>query len=106
VRVVRGAAYDVVLDIRPQSASFGKWVAETLTADNRKQLWVPAGFAHGFLALEDGTEFLYKTTDFYDKASERAIRWDDPVLAIDWPLRDVLVSERDQAAPLLADAAL
>lgn len=106
VRVVHGATYDVALDIRRQSATFGKWVGETLTADNRKQLWIPAGFAHGFLALEDGTEFLYKTTDSYDKASERAIRWDDPALAIDWPLRDVLVSERDQAAPLLAEAAL
>lgn len=106
VRVVRGVAYDVALDIRRGSPTFGKWVAETLTAENRKQLWIPAGFAHGFLALEDGTEFLYKTTDFYDKASERAIRWDDPALAIDWPLRDVLVSEKDQAAPLLADAAL
>ena len=104
VRVIRGAAYDVAVDIRPGSPSFGKWVAETLTADNRRQLWIPAGFAHGFLALEDGTEFLYKTTDFYDKASERTIRWDDPALGIDWPLRDVLVSPKDAAAPLLADA--
>ena len=106
VRVVRGASYDVAVDIRPGSPSFGKWVAETLTADNRRQLWIPAGFAHGFLALEDDTEFLYKTTDFYDKASERTIRWDDPALAIDWPLRDALVSPKDATAPLFADAAV
>jgi dTDP-4-dehydrorhamnose 3,5-epimerase len=106
VRVVRGAAFDVAVDIRRGSPSFGRWVGETLTADNRRQLWVPAGFAHGFLALEDGTEFLYKTTDFYDKASERAIRWDDPALGIDWPMRDVLVSDKDAAAPALADAEL
>jgi dTDP-4-dehydrorhamnose 3,5-epimerase len=106
VRVIRGSAYDVVVDIRSGSSTFGKWVAETLTADNHKQLWIPAGFAHGFLALEDGTEFLYKTTDFYDKASERTIRWDDPAIAIDWPLRDVLVSPKDATAPLFADVAV
>ncbi len=106
VRVVSGASYDVAVDIRPGSATFGKWVAETLNADNRKQLWIPAGFAHGFLALEDGTEFLYKTTDFYDRASERTIRWDDPALGIDWPLREVLLSDKDAVAPLLADAEL
>jgi dTDP-4-dehydrorhamnose 3,5-epimerase len=106
VRVIRGSAYDVVVDIRSGSPSLGKWVAETLTADNHKQLWIPAGFAHGFLALEDGTEFLYKTTDFYDKASERTIRWDDPAIAIDWPLRDVLVSPKDATAPLFADVAV
>ncbi len=106
VRVVRGAAYDVAVDIRPGSASFGKWVAETLSADNRKQLWIPAGFAHGFLALEDGAEFLYKTTDFYEKASERTIRWNDPALGIDWPRTDVILSDKDAVAPLLADAEL
>ena len=104
VRVVRGATYDVAIDLRRNSSTFGKWVAETLTAENRKQLWIPAGFAHGFLALEDGTEFLYKTSDFYDKASERTIRWDDPALAIDWPMRDVIVSPKDADAPLFADA--
>lgn len=100
VRVVRGAAFDVAVDIRPGSPTLGRWVAETLSADNRRQLWIPEGFAHGFVALEDGTEFLYKTTAFYDRASEGGIRWDDPTLAIAWPLRDVLVSPKDDELPL------
>jgi len=79
-------------------------VGEILTAENKRQLWIPPGFAHGFLALEDGTEFLYKTTALYDKASEGAIRWDDPAIGIDWPLRDVLLAPKDAAALLLADA--
>jgi dTDP-4-dehydrorhamnose 3,5-epimerase len=102
VRVVRGAAFDVAVDIRIGSPSFGKWVGETLSAENRRQLWIPEGFAHGFLALEDETEFLYKTTDFWDKDSERSLRWDDPAIGIDWPLRDVLLAPKDAAAPLLA----
>jgi dTDP-4-dehydrorhamnose 3,5-epimerase len=102
VRVVRGAVYDVAVDIREGSPSFGKWVGETLSADNRRQMWIPEGFAHGFLALEDDTEFLYKTTDFWDKDSERAIRWDDPAIGIDWPMRDVVLAPKDAAAPLLA----
>lgn len=100
VRVVRGAAFDVAVDIRDGSPTRGQWVAETLSADNRKQLWIPEGFAHGFLALEDGTEFLYKTTNFYDRASEGAIRWDDPVIGIDWPVEGTpLVSDKDAQAP-------
>jgi dTDP-4-dehydrorhamnose 3,5-epimerase len=102
VRVIRGAVFDVAVDIRVGSPSFGKWVGETLTADNRRQLWIPGGFAHGFLSLEDGTEFLYKTTDFWNKDSERAVRWDDPAIGIDWPMRDVLLAPKDAAAPLLA----
>jgi len=102
VRVVRGAVFDVAVDIRAGSPSFGKWVGETLSAENRRQLWIPEGFAHGFLALEDGTEFLYKTTDFWDKDSERGLRWDDPAIGIDWPMRDVLLAPKDAAAPLLA----
>lgn len=104
VRVVRGAVFDVAVDIRPASSSFGQWVGEILSAENRCQLWIPEGFAHGFLALADGTEFLYKTTNRYDAASERTLRWDDPWLKIDWPSdgRPIL-NERDAAAPLLAE---
>ena len=86
VRVVKGAAFDVAVDIRRGSPSFGQWVGETLSAENRRQLWVPEGFAHGFLALEDGTEFLYKTTNFYATAAERCILWNDPDINITWPL--------------------
>jgi dTDP-4-dehydrorhamnose 3,5-epimerase len=105
VRAVAGAIVDVAVDIRRSSPNYGRWVAETLTAENKRQLWVPAGFAHGFMALEDGTEVLYKTTDFYHKAAERSIRWDDPDLAIDWPqgLKPVL-AEKDAAAPAFAGA--
>jgi len=105
VRAVTGSILDVAVDIRRSSPTFGQWVAEMLSADNKRQLWVPAGFAHGFVALEDGTEGLYKTTDFYHKASERSIRWDDPTLAIAWP-SDLtpLLADKDAAAPLLANA--
>lgn len=102
VRVVHGAAFDVAVDIRQGSPTYGKWVGETLSAQNRRQLWVPEGFAHGFIALEDGTEFLYKTTNFYDKASEGAVRWDDPTIAIDWPMGAPLLSEKDAQAPALS----
>lgn len=103
VRVMRGAAFDVAVDIRESSPTRGRWVAETLTAANRRQLWIPEGFAHGFLALEDGTEFLYKTTNFYDRASEGAIRWDDPTIGIEWPTDAMpLVSDKDAQAPNFA----
>lgn len=107
VRVAVGAAYDVAVDIRRSSPTFGKWAGVELSAANRKQFWIPAGFAHGFLALEEGTEFLYKTTDFWHGASERSIRWDDPAIDIKWPL-DVapILSAKDAAAPLLSDAEL
>lgn len=102
VRVVRGSAWDVAVDIRRRSTTFGQWVGVELSADNRRQLWIPPGFAHGFMALADDTEFLYKTTDLYDKASERAIRWNDPELGIAWPTQWGLprVNDKDaQAAP-------
>lgn len=109
VRVVRGAAFDVAVDIRRGSPQFGQWVGVELSADNRRELWIPEGFAHGFLALEDDTHFLYKTTDVYARDCERALRWDDPGLAIDWPLARVgrapLVAPKDAAAPRLAEAA-
>lgn len=100
VRVVRGAAYDVAVDIRPESPTCGCWVGVELSEHNNRMLWIPEGFAHGFIALEDDTHFLYKTTDVYNKAAEGSIHWDDPTLAIDWPLRDgLIVSEKDDLAP-------
>jgi len=110
VRVVRGAAFDVAVDIRRGSASFGRWVGVELSAANRREVWIPEGFAHGFLALEDDTEFLYKTTDLYARDCERAIRWDDPAIGIRWPLPPgmaaAIVAFKDSAAPLLAAAEL
>ena len=105
VRVVRGAVWDVAVDIRRSSPTFGQWVAETLTEDNHKQLWIPPGFAHGFVVLSDTAEFLYKTTDYYAPQHERCIAWNDPQLAITWP--DVGVpqlSAKDQAGKLFAEA--
>jgi dTDP-4-dehydrorhamnose 3,5-epimerase len=110
VRVVQGAAWDVAVDIRAGSATFGQWFGLELNADNKRQLWLPAGFAHGFVALQDDTHFLYKTTDVWSKACERAIRWNDPAIAIAWPMpagvAAPLVAPKDAAAPLLADAEL
>lgn len=101
VRVVHGAAWDVAVDIRDGSATYGKWAAIELTAANRKQFWIPPGFAHGFLALEDGTEFLYKTTAYWHAASERTIRWDDPALGVAWPIHEApILSAKDAAANL------
>ncbi len=103
VRVVRGAVWDVAVDIRSGSPTRGQWVGFELTAENRRQLWIPEGCAHGFLALEDDTHFLYKTTDVYAKSCEGAIVWNDPALAIDWPLTRVgggpVVAAKDAAAP-------
>ena len=105
-RVVAGAAFDVAVDLRRSSSTFGRWVGATLSAANRQMLWVPEGFAHGFLALEDRTELLYKCTAPYAAVHERAIAWDDPTLAIDWPLAGSmpLLSDRDRTAGAFADA--
>ena len=99
VRVVRGAVIDVAVDIRKSSPTFGQWVAEELSEDNHRQLWVLPGFAHGFVVLSEMAEFLYKTTDYYAPAYERCIAWDDPTLAIDWKLagRQPLLSAKDAA---------
>jgi dTDP-4-dehydrorhamnose 3,5-epimerase len=108
VRVTQGAAFDVAVDIRRGSAHFGAWFGVELSADNQRQLWIPPGFAHGFLALTDETHFLYKTTDFYARECERSIRWNDAAIGIGWGLpasmREPLVAPKDAAAPLLADA--
>jgi dTDP-4-dehydrorhamnose 3,5-epimerase len=107
VRVVFGEIFDIAVDVRKSSPNFGHWVGEVLSMDNRRQLWIPAGFAHGFVALSEGAEVLYKTTDFYHHASERSIRWDDPALDIDWPEASPrILSDKDAAAPLFAAAEL
>ena len=97
VRVVAGAVFDVVVDIRPGSPSYGRWVGEELSLDNQRQLWIPPGLAHGFLVLSESADFLYKTTEYYHPASERCLAWNDPIVAIDWPLDDKppLVSDKD-----------
>lgn len=107
VRVVSGAVFDVAVDLRPGSPSFGKWAGVELSAANHRQFWIPGGFAHGFLALEDDTQFLYKTTDFWHAASERSLKWDDPALGIDWPVTVTpILSGKDAAAPSLDQAEL
>ena len=101
VRVVQGKAWDVAVDIRTESKTYGQWVGVELSGENSKQFWIPEGFAHGFVALEDNTQFLYKTTNYYNKDSEGAIIWNDPTLDIDWSIDDldkILVSDKDQKA--------
>lgn len=107
IRAVTGRIFDVAVDMRRSSPTFGAWAGAELSAENRRMLWVPAGFAHGFLSLEEGSECVYKCTDFYLPGDERSVRWSDPALGIDWPLDQVgepLVSSRDRQAPLLVDA--
>jgi len=105
VTVLLGAAYDVLVDVRVGSPTFGRWLGFELSAANARQLYIPPGFAHGFQTLEDQTVVAYKCTAYYDRASDSAILWNDPALAIDWPLADAVVSQKDAAAPLLADVA-
>jgi dTDP-4-dehydrorhamnose 3,5-epimerase len=106
VRVARGAVFDVAVDIRRSSPTFGQWVGAELTEDNQHQLWVPPGFAHGFVVLSESADFLYKTTDYYAPQHERSIAWNDPSIGISWPAlaqgQQPLLSAKDSAAPLLA----
>ncbi len=106
VRVVSGAVFDVAVDLRRSSPNFGRWDGIELTADNHRQLWVPPGFAHGFLVLSENADFLYKTTDYYAPQAEGCLRWDDPTVGINWPATGVapMLAEKDAKAPLLADA--
>jgi dTDP-4-dehydrorhamnose 3,5-epimerase len=108
VRVASGAVFDVAVDIRRSSPTFGKWVGVELSADNHRQLWVPEGFAHGFLVLSETAEFLYKTTDYYAPAYERSIRWNDSSIAITWPISDFapVLSQKDAQGTLLGEAEL
>ncbi|MGL4489553.1 MAG: dTDP-4-dehydrorhamnose 3,5-epimerase [Rhizobiaceae bacterium] len=105
VRVTRGSVFDVAVDIRRGSPTFGKWVGVTLSAKEWNQLYIPAGFAHGFVTLEDNTEFLYKVSAFYSKECDRSIRFDDPSFSIEWPIETskLVLSEKDKNAPLLKD---
>jgi dTDP-4-dehydrorhamnose 3,5-epimerase len=104
VRVVSGSVWDVAVDIRKSSSTFGKWVGVELSAENKRQFWIPPGFAHGFLALSDTAEFLYKTNSFYHAPSEGSIVWNDPQLAIEWPERSPVLAAKDAAALLLEKA--
>jgi dTDP-4-dehydrorhamnose 3,5-epimerase len=106
VRVVRGEVFDVAVDLRRGSPTFGRWIGETLSAENRRQLWIPEGFAHGFLVMSEQAEFLYKTTDYWHPEHERCIRWDDPGLGIAWPNLGVspTVSAKDASGAVFRDA--
>lgn len=107
VRVVVGAVFDVAVDLRRSSATFGCWVGEILSAENKKQLWVPPGFAHGFLTLSDTAEFLYKTTDYWHQQYERCIAWNDPHIGIEWPIEQgsqPMLSTKDAAGLSLLQA--
>jgi dTDP-4-dehydrorhamnose 3,5-epimerase len=98
VRVIQGEVFDVAVDLRQSSPTFGKWAGQALSSEIKNQLWIPEGFAHGFVTLSDTAELLYKTTDFYSNEHERAISWSDPAISIEWPIKDVSLSAKDQLA--------
>ncbi|OUL37776.1 dTDP-4-dehydrorhamnose 3,5-epimerase [Nostoc sp. T09] len=105
VRVVVGEVFDVAVDLRKSSRTFGQWVGTDLTAENKRQLWIPAGFAHGFVVVSEYAEFLYKTTNYYAPQYERTLLWNDPDLAIAWPIQaEPILSAKDKAGKLLRDA--
>ena len=99
VRCLRGSIFDVVIDLRPESATFAQWFGVELSAANRKMLFVPVGFAHGYQTLQDDTEVFYQVSEFYQPGSEAGIRWDDPAFAIEWPIAATLISDKDGAHP-------
>jgi len=103
VRVIKGAVRDVAVDLRKSSSTFGKWASIDLTEDNKWMYWVPPGFAHGFVTLEDDTVFFYKCTNVYNKSSEGSIRWDDPDLNIDWGISNPRLSDKDKVSPFFTD---
>jgi len=103
VRVVEGEVYDVAVDLRESSYTFGKWVGVELSAKNNKQIFIPKGFAHGFLVLSERATVLYKTSDYFNRQAERFLRWDCPMIGIDWPIKDPVLNERDREAPGLQD---
>ena len=102
VRTLQGEIFDVAVDVRPGSPTYGRWFGARLTSDNHHQLWVPAGFIHGFCVLSETAEVEYKCTDLYDPGGELGVRWDDPAIGIDWPIAQPILSAKDAAAPLLA----
>ena len=106
IRVTAGAVFDVAVDIRRSSPTFGKWVGEILSAENKRQMWIPQGFAHGFFVLSDAAECLYKTTDYWAPEHERSIAWNDPVIGVEWPIRgkSLILSSTDQNGVALAVA--
>jgi dTDP-4-dehydrorhamnose 3,5-epimerase len=104
VRVIQGEVFDVAVDLRQSSPTFGQWVGEILSSENKKQLWIPEGFAHGFLTLSDTAEFLYKTTNFYSKDHECAMRWNDETIGIHWPIKDISLSAKDETAQSFKEA--
>ena len=105
VRVIIGEVFDVAVDLRKSSKTYRKWVGKYLSAENKQQMWIPIGFAHGFLVLSDEAEVIYKATDFYDNESERSIIWNDPTINIDWPNKhSPILSIKDKSAPLFSDA--
>ncbi len=103
VSVVEGEVYDVAVDIRVGSPSFGQWTAAILSAENKRHFWVPEGFAHGFVVLSENATFIYQCTAFYDRASDAGIRWNDGTIAVDWPIAQPVLSEKDQQTPFLAE---
>lgn len=106
VRCTRGAIWDAIVDLRPESETFKQWIGVELTADSYRMLFVPEGFGHGFITLEDNTDVTYQVTGFYTPGAERGFRWDDPAFGIQWPIQPEIISDKDQAAPLFDMSAL
>ena len=106
IQVIQGEVFDIAVDLRKDSPSFGKWHSEILNHKNKKQFWIPPGFAHGFITISDTADFIYKCTDYYDPNDEGCIAWNDPDLGIPWPLRKPILSLKDQVAPFLQEIEL